>query len=263
MELIFSEYKLGNELLEFSIHHNLFNGVTGKDKDKIVDIISLNHNYKGKIIINNNEINKKDINFYKRKIRLIKDDITFNNFNGTVYELMKLEIRKRRISLKNEEKKIYDSLKIVGLNIQLLNLSVKQISTSEKKLLLLALALLSNPDTIIFEEPMKFLDMKSEKNLIMLLRKIKEQYNKTFVFVSDDSNMLYKYTTNLIIAKNNNILIEGNTNDIYQRVDFLKRNSIIIPDLVELTYLARKKKNIKIDYHKDIRDIIKDIYKHV
>lgn len=263
MELIFSEYKLGNDILEFSIHHNMFNGITGKDKDKIADIISLNHNYKGKIIINNNEICKKDLNFYKRKIRYIKDDITFNNYNGTVYELMKLEIRKRRMSLKNEEKKINDSMKIVGLSIQLLNVSVTQISTSEKKLLLLALALLSNPDTIIFEEPMKYLDMKNEKNLIMLLRKIREQYNKTFVFISDDSNMLYKYTSNLIIAKNNNILIEGNTNDIYQRVDFLKRNSIIVPDLVELTYLARKKKNVKIDYHKDIRDIIKDIYKHV
>ena len=263
MEILFSDYKLGNEILNFSIHHNIFNGITGKDKGKIINIISLNHNYKGKIIINNNEIYKKDINFYKRKIRLIRDDITFNNFNGTVYELMKLEIIKRRISLKNESKKIFDSLKIVGLNNDILSVSINKISTSEKKLLLLALALLSNPDTIIFEEPMKYLDLTNEKKLIMLLRKIKEQYNKTFVFISDDSNMLYKCTNNLIIAKNNNILIEGNTSDIYQRVDFLKRNSIIIPDLVELTYLARKKKDIKIDYHKDIRDIIKDIYKHV
>ena len=30
-----------------------------------------------------------------------------------------------------------------------------------------------------------------------------------------------------------------------------------------ITYLARKDKEVKIDYHKDIRDIIKDIYKHV
>jgi len=263
MELIFSEYKLENETIDFSIHHNMFNGITGKDKDKILDIICLNHSYKGRIIINNNEIAKKDINFYKRKIRYIKDDLSIYNYDGTVYELMKLDIKKRKISLKNEDKKIYDSLKIVGLDNKLLNVHPKHLSTSEQKILLIALALLSNPDTIIIEEPTKYLDMKNEKKLIMLLRKIREQYNKTFVFVSDDSNMLYKYTNNLIIAKNNSILIEGNTNDIYQRVDFLKRNSIIIPDLVELTYLARKKKKVKIDYHKDIRDIIKDIYKHV
>ena len=48
-----------------------------------------------------------------------------------------------------------------------------------------------------------------------------------------------------------------------QREDFLKKNRINITKIVEFTYLAKKKKNIKIDYHKDVRDIIKDIYKHV
>ena len=50
---------------------------------------------------------------------------------------------------------------------------------------------------------------------------------------------------------------------IYQRVDFLKRNKFDVPEIIEFTYLAKKKKAVKIDYHKDIRDIIKDIYKHV
>lgn len=263
MELIFQEYKLEDETINFSIHHNTFNGITGKDKDKILEIISLIHNYKGRIIINHNEINKKDINNYKRRIQIIKDNSSFNKYNGTIYGLMRVEINRRRIVLRNELKKMQDSLKIVGLNQNLLYENIQILSSSEKKFLQLAIALLSNPDVIILEEPFKYLDMKNEKQLIMLLTKIKEQYNKTIVFVSDDSNMLYKYTNNLIIAKNNNILVEGNTSEIYQRVDFLKRNSIIIPDLVELTYLAKKRKNIKIDYHKDIRDIIKDIYKHV
>ena len=59
------------------------------------------------------------------------------------------------------------------------------------------------------------------------------------------------------------ILVEGDTKDIFQRVDFLSRNKINIPEIVEFTYLAKKKKNVSIDYHSDIRDIIKDIYKHV
>ena len=40
-------------------------------------------------------------------------------------------------------------------------------------------------------------------------------------------------------------------------------NKFSIPEIIEFTYLAKKKKSVKIDYHKDIRDIIKDIYKHV
>ena len=62
---------------------------------------------------------------------------------------------------------------------------------------------------------------------------------------------------------NDKILKEGNTFDILTNVNYLKKNKIDIPDIVEITYLALKNKKVKIDYHKDIRDIIKDIYKHV
>ena len=43
----------------------------------------------------------------------------------------------------------------------------------------------------------------------------------------------------------------------------LRKSTFDIPDIVEFTHKAKKTKKVKIDYHKDIRDIIKDIYKHV
>ena len=97
----------------------------------------------------------------------------------------------------------------------------------------------------------------------MLLQRLKEQFNINIILISDDCTSLYKYTENMIITKNNKILIQGPTKEIFQRVDLLKRNKIDIPEIVEFTYLAKKTKNVKIDYHQDIRDIIKDIYKHV
>ena len=92
---------------------------------------------------------------------------------------------------------------------------------------------------------------------------MREQYNKKIIFVSDDVNMLYKYTDQLFIVKNNKIIAEGRPLDIFKRISFLKKHSIEIPEIIDFTYLAQNKKNAKIDYHKDIRDIIKDIYKHV
>ena len=67
----------------------------------------------------------------------------------------------------------------------------------------------------------------------------------------------------MIFVKNNKVLLEGKTDEVYQRVNYLQRNGFDIPDIVLFTYLARKKKNVNISYHKDIRDIIKDIYKHI
>ena len=81
--------------------------------------------------------------------------------------------------------------------------------------------------------------------------------------VSLSSNKLYKYTNRIIFVKNNHTILEGDTAETYTRVDFLKRHSFSIPDIVEMTYKAKRTKGIKIIYHKDIRDLIKDIYKHV
>ena len=67
----------------------------------------------------------------------------------------------------------------------------------------------------------------------------------------------------MLFIKNNDILLSGPTNELYLRVDFLKRNKFDIPDIIEFTYITKKKKQVKIDYHKDVRDIIKDIYKHI
>ena len=58
------------------------------------------------------------------------------------------------------------------------------------------------------------------------------------------------------------MLVNGTTADIYQNINLLKDNKIEIPDLVRFTMLAKNKK-VKLSYHRDILDLIKDVYKHV
>ena len=201
-------------------------------------------------------------NLENKRISIIREDFESISFKSTIYEYMNYEIENKNIVLKNDLKKINDSLKIVGLNKLSLDRNINTLSESEKKLLQLAIALLSNPEVLIFEEPFNKLDLKNEKTLVLLLRKIKEKYDKTIIFISSNSNLLYKYTDYLIVY-DDKLLREGKTSTILEDVEFLKRNSLSVPEIVEFTYLAKKKYNVKIDYHSDIRDIIKDIYKHV
>ena len=67
----------------------------------------------------------------------------------------------------------------------------------------------------------------------------------------------------VILLKDNTVFMEGDTKEVYSQVELLKDNNFEIPDIVLFTYLAKNKKDVKIDYHRDIRDLIKDIYKHV
>lgn len=76
----------------------------------------------------------------------------------------------------------------------------------------------------------------------MLINKLKDNYHKTIVFATTNSETLYKYTDELILLKNNTIFLTGNTKEIYKRVDYLSKNNFEIPDIVLFTYKAKKKK---------------------
>lgn len=195
------------------------------------------------------------------KIEGIKD-FEVISFKDTVIARMIYEIERRNLEVKDYKKKIKDSLKIVGLDIEL-DRSINTLSYSEKKLLQIAIELLENPDTLIFIEPFRGLDLFNIKKLMRLFRKLIDKYNKTIIFISDNSDILYKNTDYILIYKNNKLIKQGETKKVFEDVEFLKKNKINIPEIVDFTYLVKTKYNVKIDYHRDIRDIIKDIYKHV
>ena len=263
MEIEFVDYEYNGNKLSFTIKDNEINGILSKNYHEMINILKLKKDYQGTVMVNKEKISKEEINLYRKRISVVPYEFKYNYFCETVYDLMIYEIKRKNIKLKNSEKKIKDSLIIVGLDESLLERKINTLSISELKIIQLAISLISNPEVIIIEDIFKCLDKNWEKKVIMLLQKIKEQYSKTIILASDTSEEIYKYTSNLIVFKNDKILVTGNTYEIMQRVDFLKKNRISIPKIVEFTYLAKKKKNIKIDYHKDVRDIIKDIYKHV
>lgn len=259
--MIFKNYEHKDNKLSFEIEKGQIIGITGKNGNEIVDLIALKSLNKGQLIINDQRVNKENIWSYRRKIALIRDSILSSQSN--VLNIMIEYIKRHKLEIKDPLRKITDSLKIVSLEESILKRNIQTLSSSEKKLLQIALSLLSNPDLIIFEEPFKCFDKYNEKKLIMLIQRLKEQFQKTIIIASDDSNILYKYTNKMLFIKNDQISLEGKTNEVFLDVEYLKKNKFNIPEIVEFTYLAKNKKEVKIDYHKDVRDIIKDIYKHI
>lgn len=263
MELIFKNYKYKDYKLNFTIPEDKISGIIGTNIDDLIDIIKLKYQFEGKIIIDKKELIKKDINTYKRKIEVV-DDINNNYYRyQSIKDIMQKTMINKGIYPRDVAKKIIDSLRIVGLNKSLQDRNYYSVSTSEKKLIMIAVALLSNPDMIILKNPFRSLDLKNIKKLFLMLGKIKEQYKKTIVIVSDNVEEIFRYTENLIIFGSSGIIKEGNTYETFKDVAFLRKHKIKLPQIIEFVYNIKKVKKINLEYHRDIRDIIKDIYKHV
>ena len=249
--------------LSFTIKNQEINGVIGTHKEEVVSQIYLKRKDKSKIYINGEALTTKERNKFKKLIYVVEEDMNLLEYQQKVYERMYLEVQRKRLTLKDPKKKILDSLKIVDLEMDALTRNINDLSSSERKRLQIGMALMNNPEVIVLIEPFQKLDKTTERKLLLFLQKIKDLYEKTIVIVSDNPDKLYQYTSHIIMEKNHKIILEGDTKEVYSKVDFLKKNRMNIPEIVEFTYLAKKKKKAKIDYHRDIRDLIKDIYKHV
>ena len=181
----------------------------------------------------------------------------------TVIDYINYIIRYLNIELKNREKKLSSSFKIIGFDATYINRNIKTLSSSELKLIQIISFLLSNKEIIILEEPFRNFDLSNEKRLKKIMDKMTENYKKTVIIVSKDTNILYKYTKRMLFIKSNGTGTLENTKDMFEKIEFLEKNNIPIPEIVSFIARAKRDKKVKIDYHIDIRDLIKDIYKHV
>lgn len=238
-------------------------GITGPEYEELLKILRLENLPEGTITVNESQVTAENQLDYYKTISIIEKDFKKINYLNTVKEHMDYIINYYHLQIKNIEKKEKDSLKIVGLEEKLLDRNITTLSKSEKKKVAMAIGLLSNPDIIILDDPFRFLDNKSRKRIIMVLRKLKEQFHKIIIIGTLDEDILYQYTDKMLFVKNKRIFLDTETKDGYERVDYLKRNGFQVPERILFTYKAIKKKKVKIEYHKDIRDIIKDVYKHV
>ena len=165
--------------------------------------------------------------------------------------------------IKNIDKKIYDSLQLVGLSKDILNRSFYNLSLSEQKRLSLALVLSYNPKIVVLDEPFRGLDGKTKEYFEKLLLMLKFRYKKTIIVCSSDVDDIYRLCDNVILINEGTVLKSGDKYLIFTDYDLLKKCNLCVPKLVEFSNMVKNNKGVDIGYRDDINDLIKDIYRFV
>ena len=138
---------------------------------------------------------------------------------------------------------------------------INTLSYTEKIYLNILRNMLIPNNKVLFVDVFKYLDHKNKKRMILLLNYLKE-HNYFTIITSYDVDVLYSLGDYSIVWYKE-IADYGPTIEVYKDIEVFNKNRIPAPTLAEITYKAKKEKNIKLFYSRDVRDIIKDIYKHV
>ena len=152
-------------------------------------------------------------------------------------------------------------LKLFGYTNEFFDKNIKDLSTTEKICLNILRNVEKAKDIIVFNNLFLGLDLNSQKSLIRIINYLCE-INYIVIIRSDDVNVLYKCADYSILATKT-IIKYDETDKIYTGVKYLMKHKFDVPTLSYITYKAKEEKNVRLFYRKDVRDIIKDIYKHV
>jgi ABC-type Na+ transport system ATPase subunit NatA len=138
---------------------------------------------------------------------------------------------------------------------------IDSLSYTEKIYLNILRSTLLAKQKIIYKNIFMYLDHLDKKKVTNYIDYLKN--NDYFIIVtSKNVDDLYKLGEQSVVFYDKYFKFDK-TDKVYTGVQDLLDNNIDVPTLCLITYKAKTEKNIKLFYRKDVRDTIKDIYKHV
>lgn len=217
-------------------------------------IIKLGEFYNdGKIIKNVNNLRKKIGYIYNNPYdmffnKTVEDEIAFGAYNFNY----KKNILKERV---------LDSLKLVGLSEEYLDKNPLDLNLGDAKRVALACTLIYNPEVIILDEIEIGLNYKDKKNILRIIKTLKEKYNKTIILLTKNTDFIYG-NVDKVFVMNKTKLIESGEEELLRNKKLLESSGLTVPKIVEVITKIREK-NIDMEDYTDIKDLIKGVFRNV
>lgn len=255
--------------IDLEIKEGKINGIIGRSgsgKTTLVELLNaLIIPTSGSIKVDNFVISKKNkiknINDLRVNVGLIFQFPEEQFFNLKVEDEIKFGMKYFKIKDSDIKARSIEALKMVGLDEEYLGKDTFKLSSGEMRKVAIASILAFNPELIILDEPTIGLDSISKKQLIYLIRTLKNKYNKTIIIITHDVDLLHQISDYIFVLDSGKLVLEGAKYSVFTN-DKLKEYGIDAPRIIQFEKLVQKNKGIKLGYRDDVNDLIKDIYRY-
>lgn len=200
-------------------------GANGVGKSTILKLlVGIELNYKGSILIDNLEVNKKNLSKIREKIGYVFQDSDNQLFMPTIYEDVTFAPRNYGFSKDEVTKRTDKAIKSVGIE-KIKNKPIYHLSGGEKKLASIATILSMEPEILIFDEPTVALDPRNRRRFIEVLNSLEG----TKIVTSHDLDLIYDSCERTILISNSKIIKDGKTKEILSDKKLLEDNGLELP----------------------------------
>lgn len=143
---------------------------------------------------------ESDVRKQKQKMSMLFQNFNLLN-NMTVLENVILPLK---LQGNMDQKKALDLLEFVGLSSKSKEYPA-ELSGGQKQRVALARALMTDPEVLLLDEATSALDDQTTTDILLLLEKVKKDYQPTIIFVSHDLGVIKKVCERVIVMNNGKI----------------------------------------------------------
>lgn len=174
-------------------------GPNGSGKTTLLNILNLLEKpCEGQIFFYDKEISNKsnsDTLGIRRRMTLVNQDPFL--FHSTVYDNIAYGLKIRSIPSKIQKSKIRSALNIVGLS-GFKDRKANQLSGGEAQRVVIARALVIEPEVLFLDEPTANIDQKHIDVVERIIIKIKKEIKTTVIFTTHDLSQAYRLADEVI-----------------------------------------------------------------
>lgn len=149
------------------------------------------------------------------RVAIAKQFIPHSEWEMTVREFLEKAFEEKVYDIDKRAKGIFAGIQLTVS----LDLKIKDLSGGQKGRLLIAQALIQNPDILLLDEPTNNLDSAG----IKLLTEFMKNYSDTVIVISHDANFLNAFTHGVIYINVQNYQVEQYIGNYFKVVEDIKR----------------------------------------
>lgn len=189
--------------------------------------------------------NKKDIPNIRHNTGLVFQYPEYQLFEETVYKDIAYGLTKMNAPTMNMDARIKETVKMVGLNEDLLDKSPFELSGGQKRRVAMAGILVMKPSILVLDEPAAGLDPKGRLDMFTMIKALRES-GTTIVLVSHNMDEASRFADRIVCIKEGKKVAEGKARELFENKEKAEKYGLSLPKLY--AFSAKIKEELKKQY---------------
>lgn len=143
---------------------------------------------------------------------------------------------------------VRESIELLGLDYDAVaEKSPFELSGGQKRRVAIAGVLAMKPNVLILDEPTAGLDPASKRDMLEVIKRLRQERNLIVVFVSHNMKDIVELSDRIIVMNGGKLVMNGSPKEVFARASELKSMGLSVPPVTEILYEVSEKLGLEFE----------------